>query len=341
MNVGKRVRIGVIGAGRIGRLHLENLVYRIPEAEVVAVSDVMIAAAEKSAAALGIGRVEKDYHRLLTDKDIDAVLICSSTDTHARIIVEAAAEKKHIFCEKPIALDLPTIDKALDAVKAAGVKLQLGFNRRFDSNNLRLVKLIREGKIGDVHVLRITSRDPAPPPIEYVKVSGGLFLDMMIHDFDMARYLVGSEVEEVFTLAAVRVDPAIGKAGDVDTAIVSLRFANGVIGTIDNSRKAVYGYDQRAEVFGSKGMVQAENKTPTSTLVSGVDGVVADLPLYFFLERYSDSYALEMREFVKCVAEGGQPPATGIDGKLSVKIGMAARRSYDEHRPVKVSEITG
>ena len=333
--------MGVIGVGRIGRLHLENLAHRIPQAEVVAVSDVSIAAAESCAAAIGIGRVEKDYRALLEDRDIEAVLICSSTNTHAEMIVEAAARKKHVFCEKPIALDLPTIDRALAAVKASGVKLQIGFNRRFDSNHLRLAKLIREGKIGDVHILRITSRDPAPPPMEYVKVSGGIFLDMMIHDFDLARYLLGSEVEEVFTMAAVRVEPAIGKAGDLDTAVVSLRFANGAIGTIDNSRKAVYGYDQRVEVFGSKGMLQGENKTPTNTLVSGADGIVADLPLYFFLERYADSFVLEMSEFVKCILEGGEPSASGIDGRLSVTIGMAARRSHDEHRPVKVSEIAG
>jgi myo-inositol 2-dehydrogenase/D-chiro-inositol 1-dehydrogenase len=339
--VSRRVKVGVIGAGRIGRLHLENLAHRIPQAEVVAVSDVSIAAAESCAVDLGIGRVEKDYRALLADRDIEAVLICSSTNTHAEMIIEAAARKKHVFCEKPIALDLPTIDRALAAVKASGVKLQIGFNRRFDSNHLRLAKLIREGKIGDVHILRITSRDPAPPPMEYVKVSGGIFLDMMIHDFDLARYLLGSEVEEVFTMGAVRVEPAIGKAGDLDTAVVSLRFANGAIGTIDNSRKAVYGYDQRVEVFGSKGMLQGENKTPTNTLVSGAEGIVADLPLYFFLERYADSFVLEMSEFVKCIVEGGEPSVSGIDGRLSVGIGMAARRSHDEHRPVKVSEIAG
>ena len=172
-----------------------------------------------------------------------------------------------------------------------------------------------------------------------MKLSGGIFLDMMIHDFDMARYLIGSEVEEVFTLAAVRIDPAIGKAGDLDTAVVSLKFDNGAIGTIDNSRKAVYGYDQRVEVFGSKGMVQTENKTPTSARVSGPEGVITDLPLYFFLERYTDSFVLEMREFIKCVVDGTEPTVTGIDGEMSVKIGKAARLSYDEHRPVKVAEI--
>jgi myo-inositol 2-dehydrogenase/D-chiro-inositol 1-dehydrogenase len=226
----RTVRVGVIGAGRIGRLHLENLARRIPEARAVAVSDLSIAAAQKCAADLGIAKVTENHQELLADGTIEAVVICSSTDTHAQTIIEAAAQKKHIFCEKPIALDLDPIDRALEAVDASGVKLQIGFNRRFDPNNIKLVKIIREGKIGDLDILRITSRDPAPPPMEYVKVSGGIFLDMTIHDFDLARYLVGAEVEEVLTMAAVRGDPAIGKAGDQDTAVLSLRFANGVIG---------------------------------------------------------------------------------------------------------------
>ena len=336
----KKVRVGVIGAGRIGRLHIENLAYRIPEAQIVAVSDVALPAAEKCAADFGISSVERDYRSLLENREIEAILICSSTDTHAQLIIEAAAHGKHIFCEKPIALDLAVIDASLEAVRKAGVKLQIGFNRRFDANNLKIVKLIREGKIGDPHILRITSRDPSPPPMEYVKVSGGIFLDMMIHDFDLARYLIGSEVEEVFTLAAVRVDPAIGKAGDLDTAVVSLRFENGVIGAIDNSRKAVYGYDQRVEVFGSKGMAQAENKTPTSVRVSGSEGVIGDPALHFFLERYADSFVMEMREFIACLVAGTEPTATGIDGKMSVKIAKAARLSYDTHAPVALATLS-
>ncbi len=335
----KTVRVGVIGTGRIGRLHTEHLSRRIPGAEVLAVSDVIEESAERCAADFGVPVVVKDYRRLLEDREIDAVAICSSTDTHAQIIVEAAAHGKHIFCEKPIALDIAVIDNALEAVRRAGVKLQIGFNRRFDANYRRVWELIREGKIGEPHLLRITSRDPAPPPIDYVKVSGGLFLDMMIHDFDMARYLIGSEVEEVFTLAAVRVDPAIVKAGDVDTAIVSLKFANGVLGTIDNSRKAVYGYDQRVEVFGSKGMAQTSNNTSNNARLSGAEAVCEDLPLNFFMERYVDSYIQELREFVRSVAEGTETPVAGIDGKMPVMIGKAARLSYDQHRPVKVAEV--
>jgi len=335
----KTVRVGVIGTGRIGRLHTEHLSRRIAEAEVIGVSDVNEAAAERCAADFGVPVVTQDYRELLEDGEIDAVVICSSTDTHAQIIAEAAAHGKHIFCEKPIALDLEVIDNALEAVRRAGVKLQIGFNRRFDANYRRVWEMVRDGKIGEPHLLRITSRDPAPPPIDYVKVSGGLFLDMMIHDFDMARYLIGSEVEEVFTLAAVQVDPAIGKAGDVDTAIVTLKFENGVLGTIDNSRKAVYGYDQRVEVFGSKGMAQTSNNTPNNARLSGAEAVCEDLPLNFFMERYIDSYIREVREFIRSVAEGIEPSVTGIDGKMPVMIGKAARLSYDQHRPVKVAEV--
>jgi myo-inositol 2-dehydrogenase / D-chiro-inositol 1-dehydrogenase len=335
----KKIRIGVIGTGRIGRLHTEHLAFRIPGAEVAGVSDVIKAAAEKCAADFNVAVCTDDYRQLLDDPTIDAVAICSSTDTHAQMIVDAAARGKHIFCEKPIAIDLGVIDHSLDAVRRAGVKLQIGFNRRFDANYRRVWELIRAGTIGEPHILHITSRDPAPPPIAYVRSSGGIFLDMMIHDFDMARYLIGSEVEEVFTLAAVRVDPAIGEAGDFDTALVTLRFENGVIGTIDNSRKAVFGYDQRVEVFGSAGMVQTSNNTPNTAKVSGGVAVSEDLPLNFFMDRYVDSYIREMQEFVRCILEDREPSVTGIDAKLPVRIARAARLSHDEHRPVKVAEI--
>jgi myo-inositol 2-dehydrogenase / D-chiro-inositol 1-dehydrogenase len=282
----------------------------------------------------------QDYHAILSDPGIEAVAICSSTDTHSKIMTEAAQAGKQIFCEKPIALDLGKIDAALDAVKKAEVKLQIGFNRRFDPNFRKIRSMIAEGKIGEPHIIRITSRDPAPPPISYVRVSGGMFLDMTIHDFDMARYLCGSEVEEVYTAAGVMVDPAIGDAGDVDTSIITLRFANGAIGTIDNSRKAVYGYDQRVEVFGSNGMIQAHNNTPDQDVYFNAEGVQSSKPLYFFLERYIESYIAEMKEFVHSIREDTSPPVTGIDGRIPVMIGMAAKKSYLEHRPVKLSEIT-
>ena len=335
----RRLNVGVLGAGRIGRVHAENLAYRISEAKVVAIADVIIAAAQKLGSDLGITNIFQDPRAILQDKNIDAVIICSSTDTHAQLMEDAAANGKHIFCEKPIALDLAKIDHALAAVKKAGVKLQIGFNRRFDPSFKRVRDLVASGELGDPHILRITSRDPAPPPIAYVKVSGGIFLDMTIHDFDMARYLMGSEVEEVYAAANVLVDPEIGKAGDVDTAVITLRFANGALGVIDNSRKAVYGYDQRVEVFGSKGVAMAENKTPDTVVKSDTAGVHAALPLHFFVERYAEAYVQEMRAFVQAVLENKTPPVTGLDARIPVVIGYAAKKSAEEHRPVRLSEI--
>jgi myo-inositol 2-dehydrogenase/D-chiro-inositol 1-dehydrogenase len=333
------INVGLVGAGRIGRVHAENLAYRIPGVKLVAVADVIEDAAKKLAADFGIGQVSTDAATIMHDKTIDAVIICSSTDTHAQLIEEAAAARKHIFCEKPIALDLPKIDHALEAVKRAGVKLQIGFNRRFDPSFRRVRELVASGALGEPHILRITSRDPAPPPIAYVKVSGGLFLDMMIHDFDMARFLMGSEVEEVYAAANVLVDPEIGKAGDIDTACVTLRFASGAIGVIDNSRKAVYGYDQRVEVFGSGGMAMATNKTPDNVVQSDAVGVHSAKPLHFFVERYAEAYVAELQEFIRCIAEDKQPSVTSLDGRIPVVMGYAAKKSYEEKRPVKLSEV--
>lgn len=333
------LRFGVIGAGRIGKTHAENLATRIPGTEVVTIADVNIESAQELATRLRVSSAVDDYHAILSDSSIDAVAICSSTDTHARIIIEAAQAGKHIFCEKPIDYDLTKIDAALSAVEKAGVKLQIGFNRRFDSNFRKVRTMIDEGKIGTPHIIRITSRDPAPPPLSYVKASGGMFFDMTIHDFDMARYLSGSEVDEVYTAAGVMVDPGIGEAGDVDTAVILLRFANGAIGTIDNSRKAVYGYDQRVEVFGSAGMVQAQNNTPDNDVYYSADGVQSAKPLYFFLERYMESFIAEMKEFAQSVRENTTPPVVGMDGRIPVLMGIAAKKSFLENRPVKLSEI--
>jgi myo-inositol 2-dehydrogenase/D-chiro-inositol 1-dehydrogenase len=336
----KDLRFAVIGAGRIGKIHAGNLATRIPNVEVAAVADLDMKAAHDLADHLHIPVAVQDYHKILSDPTIDAVAICSSTDTHAKIVIEAAEAEKHIFCEKPIDLGLEKIDAALEAVEKAGVKLQIGFNRRFDPNFRKVRTMIVEGKIGTPQIVRITSRDPAPPPISYVKVSGGMFLDMTIHDFDMARYLSGSEVEEVYTAAGVMVDPAIGEAGDVDTAIITLRFANGAIGTIDNSRKAIYGYDQRVEVFGSNGMIQAHNNTPDQDFYFDAEGVHSSKPLYFFLERYMESCIAEMKEFFESISDNTSPPVTGMDGRIPVVMGMAAKKSYLEHRPVRLSEIT-
>ncbi len=335
-----KVNVGVIGAGRIGRVHAENLAYHIPDTRLAAITDVDLKRAEKCAADYDIGTAAKDYRTILDNPDIEAVLICSSTDTHSRIIEDAAEAGKHIFCEKPIDYNLSRIDKALQKVDSAGVKLQIGFQRRYDPNFIKVRALFREGTLGDLYILRITSRDPEPPPISYIKVSGGLFLDMMIHDFDMARYLVGSEVEEIYTAAGAMVDPEIGKAGDVDTAVVTLKFRNGIIGTIDCCRRSGYGYDQRVELFGSGGMARVENELQNRTRLTTGAGVQGELPLFFFVERYREAFILETREFIRCILDDEIPAVTGIDGRVPVVMGQAAKKSLEQNRPVKLAELS-
>jgi myo-inositol 2-dehydrogenase/D-chiro-inositol 1-dehydrogenase len=337
------LKIGLIGAGRIGSLHAEHLVTRIPSARLLMVADANEEAARTCAERYAIPYFTRNYVEILENIDIQAVVICSSTDTHARIIEEAAQMGKHIFCEKPIALDLLSIDRAITAVEQARVgrnlKLQIGFNRRFDANYRRVRQVVERAEIGRPHLLHITSRDPAPPPIGYIRVSGGLFLDMMIHDFDMARFLIGDEVEEVFTLAGVMSDPAIGEAGDVDTAVVMLRFASGVIATIDNSRRAAYGYDQRVELLGSAGAISTDNIYPNTAIISDGQCVRRDLPLHFFLERYTESFVREMTAFVEAVQYDRPVPVSEQDGRAPVVMALAARRSMEEQRPVHLSEI--
>ena len=335
----RKLPIGIIGAGRIGTVHSETLAFRLPEAVPLIIADINRRAAEEIAARCGIPRVTESAEEVLANPEIEAVLICSSTDTHADLIVAAAREGKHIFCEKPIDHDLERIDLALAAVKRAGVKLQVGFNRRFDPSFARVRKAVESGEIGTPHLLHIISRDPEPPPISYVKVSGGIFLDMTIHDFDMARFLMGSEVEEVFTAAGVRVDPRIGEAGDLDTAVVLLRFKSGAIGTIDNCRKAIYGYDQRVEVFGSDGAISTGNCYPNQAVVSTATFIRKDLPLNFFMDRYAESFANELKAFVRAVLEDSPTPVSGIDGRIPVVMGLAARKSHDEHRAVRLEEF--
>ncbi len=333
------LNLGVIGAGRIGKVHAENLVTRVPGVSVLAIADVVEAAAKEAGQRLHIPNVTTDYHQILAIPEIQAVVICSATDTHSQIITEAAQAGKHIFCEKPVDFSLKRIDGALAAVEKAGVKLQIGFNRRFDANYARVRQAIVSGEIGDLHVVHIISRDPAPPPISYVKVSGGIFLDMTIHDLDMARFLTGSEAVEIYTVAGVKVDPAIGEAGDVDTALLVMKFENGVTVTIDNSRKAVYGYDQRVEAFGSGGAISTENIYPNAATISNGQSIHRDLPLNFFMQRYTESYANEMQAFVAAIVENKPVPVTGKDGRVPVVMGLAARKSYDEKLPVKLDEI--
>jgi myo-inositol 2-dehydrogenase/D-chiro-inositol 1-dehydrogenase len=275
----------------------------------------------------------------LADPDVHAVAICTSTDTHAQIIAEAAQARKHIFCEKPIAQTLASIDSALAAVAEHRVKLQIGFNRRFDASFRRARAAVVAGEVGQLERVHIISRDPAPPPMSYVKVSGGLFLDMTIHDFDMVRFLTGDEAIEIFVMADALVDAAIGAAGDVDTAVIMLRMASGAIATIENSRRAVYGYDQRVELFGSMGAVRTENHYPNSAMVSDARGIRRDLPYNFFMERYTESFAEELRGFVSAILNDTPTSVSGQDGRVPVVMGLAAARSLVEHRPVRLDEI--
>jgi len=334
----ERIRVGLVGTGRIGQIHARTLTQMVDSVELAVLTDVNQESARACAAACGVPKVVGDYRALLDDSTLQAVVICSSTDTHAPFIVQAAQAGKHIFCEKPIAADLDKIDAALDAVERAGVRLMVAFNRRFDANHQRIKKAIDSGEIGTPHRLHVVSRDPSPPPIDYIRVSGGLFFDMTIHDFDMARFLLG-DVDEVYAAGGVLVDPRIGEAGDIDTAVVTLKFKNGALGTIENSRQAVYGYDQRVEVFGSKGAARSDNLYPNAVTISTGQSVARDLPLNFFLERYLDSYRTEMEAFIRSLADGAPMPVTGFDGRAPVVIAMAALTSCRENRPVKIAEI--
>lgn len=335
------LNIGIIGAGRIGKVHLESISYHVKNATVTAMADpFMNEETEKLIKSYGVSKVTKDYKDILNDKDIDAVLVCSSTDTHAAISIEAINAGKHVFCEKPVDHSIEKIQAVADALKEhPDIKFQVGFNRRFDHNFAAIRKAYDDGKIGEAHILKITSRDPEPPNPAYIKVSGGIFLDMTIHDFDMACFLTDSDVEELYVNSAVLVDPAIGEQGDVDTAIITMKMANGALAVIDNSRKAAYGYDQRAELFGSKGMVATSNDTVSSAVISNADGVTGEKPLFFFLERYMGSFSEEMRQFTEAVINDTEVPVGIHAGLQSVKIGLAARKSVEEHRPVKISEI--
>jgi myo-inositol 2-dehydrogenase/D-chiro-inositol 1-dehydrogenase len=334
----KKLNVAVAGLGRIGKIHLKNLCRNFAEINVIAVMDVLDES-KSIAAEFNVPVFVKTYDELLAQPDLDAVVICSPTDTHANYVIKAAKAGKHIFCEKPLDLSLEKVQEVLNIVENSGVKLMLGFNRRFDPEFRKIRELVVNDAIGDVQIVKITSRDPGPPPVSYIKASGGMFLDMTIHDFDMARFITGKRVKEVFAKGAVMVDPEIGNAGDIDTAIITLTFEDDSMAVIDNCRKAVYGYDQRLEVFGSKGMAQAENNFPNSHKIYTESGVSSDLPLHFFLERYDASYNHEIRDFIDALKNGTPLPVDGNDGLLSIAIGMAAKKSIEEARPVKISEI--
>jgi myo-inositol 2-dehydrogenase/D-chiro-inositol 1-dehydrogenase len=334
----RKVKIAVIGTGRMGSVHTRNIVQQIPEADLVAVCDIRLEVAQAVADELGIQRVVRDYHELLADGEIEAILIASSTDTHAFIMKDVAKAGKHIFCEKPLALELNKIDDVLDVVGKSGVKLQVGFNRRFDKSYQRVRAIVASGEIGRPCILRITNRDPDLPAMEFLRVSGGIFLDLAIHDFDMIRFQMG-EVEELYATGSVLIEPKLKEFGDIDTDVVSLKFANGAVGAIDNSRKAVYGYDQRLEVFCSNGTVMANNESEDIVVKGNQDGFLSAKPPYFFMQRYAPCYVEEVRQFVECVRDDKPTPTTGVDGRAAVVLGYAAWKSLRENRPVKVSEI--
>lgn len=334
----EKVNIGIIGAGRIGKIHADNIM-RLPSAHVYAISDPYANDALREWASVrGIGVVSEDCEAWINDPQIHAVFICSPTDTHVPLIKKAAAAGKHIFCEKPISMSVAQTKEALEVVSKAGVKLQIGFNRRFDHNFRRVRELIDAGQIGEPHIVKITSRDPNPPSEDYIRSSGGIFMDMMIHDFDMARYVSRCEAEEIHAYGSVLIDSVFERCDDVDTAIVMIRFKNGAVAVIDNSRKAVYGYDQRVEVFGSGGSVAVTNDYPNTAEVHTAEGVRRDKPLHFFLERYNDAYIDETKQFITSIMEDRDVMVDGNDGLQAELMALAANLSLRLGRPVKLSE---
>jgi len=330
------LRVGLIGAGRIGALRAKALARGVSGAALVAVSDADRTAAAQLAQQVGVSDVYADYRDLLSNPGVDAVFVCTPTSTHADIMVAAAAAGKCLFVEKPIALDMAEVDRALAAIERAGVPLQIGFNRRWDPTFARVRQAVADGTVGEVHLLHIISRDPAPPPLSYVLTSGGLFADMTIHDFDMARFLVGSEVDSVFVRGAVRISKEIGEAGDIDTAVVVLTFHNGALATIENSRQAVYGYDQRVELLGSRGGISTGNVFPNQVVISTASDVRRDLPLNFFMQRYAESYVIETQAFVDAVSAGKRPAPDGADGREALRIALAARESLLSGHPISL-----
>lgn len=326
------LRIGVVGCGRIGKLHIDNLINSVPGVEVIAVADPMIdkSGARDWCAARNIPNVSADFMDVINNKDVDVVFVCSSTDTHSMVALAAVNAGKHVFCEKPVDYDVAKIKEVMAAVEAKGVKFQVGFNRRFDHNHKAVADAVKSGKVGDPHIIIVSSRDPEPPPASYVAVSGGIFYDMMIHDFDMVRYVSGSEVDEVSAVGSCLVNPKLQEESgipDVDTAVVTLKLDNGAIAVINNSRQAVYGYDQRVEVFGSKGMASDGNDLINNTTVVTKDGASSEKPLWFFLERYNTAFIEQVKCFVDSIVNDKPVVVGANDGLQPVLIAAAATES--------------
>ncbi len=326
------LRIGVIGVGRIGRMHAGYIARQTPRAELSAVSDVSAAAAEEVGAMYGVPALGPDEVIAASD----AVAICTSTDTHVDYIIDAAEAGKAIFCEKPISLDLAQVDRVAAVLERRDVPFMVGFNRRFDPGHRAVREAVASGRIGEVRMARVTSRDPSPPPVEYVRVSGGIWVDMMIHDFDMAAYVVGSPVVQVWAQGANLIDPAIGEAGDVDVAVAVLTHANGAITTSAISREAPYGYDQRVEVLGSLGMAVSDNVRLSSSEVYLADETHRPVLPNFFIERYETAYRDQWRYFTDYVLDGGPSPVSLAEGRAPVVVAAAAAESARTGRPVAI-----
>ncbi len=332
-----KLGVAVLGMGFQGQIFSRDLAFRIPEAKLVCVADTSMERARQ----VGIEGVElyDDYRKVLERKDVDAVIIATSTPTHEQVIKDVALAKKDIFCEKPICTTLEAIDRSLAIVKKSGVRFQVGFCRRFDPSFRRVREHVENGNIGDPRIINITSRDPRPQPFEYLKVSGGIFFDATVHDFDMARFLSGDEIIEVYATGSVLVDKRIGDIGDLDTTIAVLKFKNGAVGSINNCRSTGYSYDQRVEVFGSKGCAIAHNERPTRVEYSNPEGTHWDVPLRFNPERYPEAFYGEIKAFVKSIIDNAEVLVTGNDGRAATVLSIAATKSARENRPVKVSEV--
>jgi len=331
-----KLTFGLIGAGRIGKMHAENILANFPQVHLKAVVDLKLDFdwTEK----VGIPNKSNDLATITNDSEIDAVLITTPSDTHVDMINLVAESGKNIFCEKPIAFDLDSIKGAIDSVMKAGVIMQVGFNRRFDPDYLKVRKIVESGEIGLPHIINITSRDPQRPDIKFIPGSGGLFMDFCVHDFDMVRYLTGSDVDEIYVRGANLVDPNIGELGDIDTALIILKLDNGALCNIDICRETNYGYDQQIEVFGSKGSVRAQNLKPTSVLLSNVDGISTDPLYYSFIERYKEAYIEELRSFISCLENNTQPTVSGEDTYKAVKVAIAAQQSLKSNKPVSLKK---
>ena len=333
------VKIGIIGAGRIGKVHAKAA-SNLNGAKIIWLADPIAPDLEETAKSMGIEKTSKNYKDILNDKEVDAIFICTPTDTHYTISMEALNFGKHVFCEKPVDLELGRVKDVKDLVAKTGKKYMVGFNRRFDHNFMAIKENIDKGLIGKLELIQITSRDPEPPPISYVKVSGGLFCDMMIHDFDMVRYLSSSNPKSVTAIGDALVNPKIKTEGnDIDTAIVSIELENGALAVITNSRRASYGYDQRAEVHGEVGALSCSNDTSNTLVISSKDGIIHEKPLYFFLERYLNAYKMEIEIFVDSIINNKETPVTIEEAYQSLLLAKAAQKSLIENRKVYINEL--